>query len=314
MPPFASNPADRVDTLGENALLARLRAWLGDAAPPSPAGMGDDTAVIPGTPHNLLTTDSLVRGIHFEDTLDPGLAGAKLLKRNLSDIAAMGGLPTCAVMAGFLPRSTSLQWLEGFTRGLAACALEHRVLLVGGDLTQTTDFLGFNLTLQGHAVRPVLRTGARIGDDLWVTGVLGGSIHGHHARFTPRLKEGVLLAQNLHLSAMIDVTDGLGKDLPALLPAGAAAALELEAIPLRDLDGRGPVELAAAFQGGADHVLGFAARPEWRRGHRFLAFEQVTGTPLPCIGTIVAAKGEARLLDASTHQPIDFGRGYVHFG
>src|SRR5690606_29447104 len=100
----------------------------------------------------------------------------KLLKRNLSDIAAMGGEPRDAVVALFMPPNTALAWLEDFTRGLGECALAHGARIAGGDLTQTTGFLGATLTLTGFAGRPLLRSGAGAGDLLYVTGALGGSI------------------------------------------------------------------------------------------------------------------------------------------
>jgi thiamine-monophosphate kinase len=102
---------------------------------------------------------------------------------------------------------------------------------VGGDLTQTSGFLGASLTLTGHSARPLLRTGARTGGALYVTGLLGGSLCGWHLDFTPRLAEGRYLASRAEVVSCIDVTDGIAKDLPALLGPGQAAALDIAALP-----------------------------------------------------------------------------------
>lgn len=318
--PLSTDPTEQIASVGELGLLAHIREWLGPTAPVSPAGMGDDTAVLADGTGNLLTTDSLVFGRHFDAELDPALAGAKLLKRNLSDLAAMGGQPGVAVLAGFLPPQTSLLWLERFVRGLADCAAHWKVQIVGGDLTETDRFLGFNLTLTGSAQRPLLRGQAGTGDEIWVTGELGGSIAGHHARFTPRLPEGQWLAQEHSVRSVIDVTDGLAKDLPALLSAASAVALDLTALPMRATvaglaksSGRSP--LAHVFTDGEDYELLFAAAPEWRSKGGPDRWATTFETRLTCLGRVVPRiESGAPLLDMATEQPIECGPGYAHFG
>ncbi len=308
--PFAATGEPTVGNLGEVAVLAQIREWLGSSAPAAPAGMGDDTALLPVPAGNLLTTDSLVYGRHFDDSVAPELAGAKLLKRNLSDIASMGGEPGVAVLAGFLPPSLSLQWLERFVRGLAACAETWNVLIVGGDLTQTDGFVGFNLTLTGQSRRALLRTGAQIGDELWVTGALGGSLRCHHVTFTPRVFEGQWLARQPAVHAAIDITDGLAKDLPALLPAGAAAKIEMERLPLRPA-ASGP---ESAFIDGEDYELLIAIARSWDAGGGQEQWSKTFPTPLSCIGTIVEQEiPGARLIDALTGKALSFTGGYEHF-
>ena len=128
MTPFTSIRADSVLARGELQLIACIRRWLGRSSPESPFGIGDDCAVIPPTKkHLLITTDPVIYGRHFDDTLSPRAVGAKLLKRNLSDIAAMGGRPRTAVISLALAPETSLAWLRGFYLGLAACARLYRV-------------------------------------------------------------------------------------------------------------------------------------------------------------------------------------------
>lgn len=320
MHPFTDRREDSVAALGETTLLDRIREWLGEAAPPSPHGMGDDTAVLPRPEANLITTDSLVWGRHFDDAVSPGAAGAKLLKRNLSDIAAMGGRPREAVMAGFLPPETAISWLEAFTRGLAACATRFNVPIVGGDLTETDGFLGFNLTLLGHAPNPLLRAGAAIGDTLWVTGVLGGSRASHQHAFTPRIAEGLWLAQRgpAEIRALIDVTDGLAKDLPAILTADSTAVLHLDRLPASD-DARaaagksGNSLLQHLLTDGEDYELLFALAAGVDSEVFHEAWQESQTTPLTCIGQIVPRKADAPLIDAATQTPLSSGSGYEHF-
>lgn len=228
--PFTDCAADRIDALGEVALLEEIRTWLGEASPPAPQGIGDDCAVWAAPPAGkqlLLTTDAVVYGRHFDATCPPELAAGKLLKRNLSDIAAMGGTPHSALLALTLPRNLSLRWLERFYRGLRECSLKYQTPITGGDITEGTDnFFAAHITLIGHAERPLLRSGAQAGDHLFVSGALGGSLFGHHLHFEPRLAVGRWLAAQPDVHAMIDLTDGLAKDLPELLPPPPTKAAE----------------------------------------------------------------------------------------
>jgi thiamine-monophosphate kinase len=236
MTPFTALRARSVAAWGERRLIDGIRRWLGRASPAAPFGIGDDCAVIPPTKrHQLVTTDPVIFGQHFDTTVPARAVGAKLLKRNLSDIAAMGGRPVAAVVSLALAPQTSVRWLEQFYRGLAASALKHRVKIVGGDITQgPAGFFGAFLTLHGESAggRVVTRNGARAGDTIYVTGSLGGSLLGHHHAFAPRLAEGAWLAGRPEVRAMMDVSDGLAKDLDSLTPAGLVPAVEAGAIPI----------------------------------------------------------------------------------
>jgi len=120
MSPFTSSRARSAGAHGERRLIAEIRRWLGDASPASPFGIGDDCAVIPPTRrHQLVTTDPVIFGRHFDARVSARAVGAKLLKRNLSDIAAMGGRPVAAVVSLALAPETSVAWLRGFYLGLA---------------------------------------------------------------------------------------------------------------------------------------------------------------------------------------------------
>ncbi|MDB6170408.1 MAG: thiamine-monophosphate kinase [Verrucomicrobia bacterium] len=287
--PFTRIPAQAVSALGEEKLIAEIRRWLGRASPRAPFGIGDDCAVLPPSRgRQLITVDPVIYGQHFDDEVPPRAVGAKLFKRNLSDLAAMGGRPTAGVLALTLDAGVSRKWLEEFYRGLAACARKHRVMIVGGDVAQSDGVVAASLTLLGEAAgeRVVTRQGARVGDRIYVTGRLGNSLRSrHHFRFSPRLAEGAWLAAHLGVRAMMDVSDGLAKDLRALTPRAGLAALDPSSIPRR-----AGATLKSALSDGEDYELAFAFdrradagafEQKWRR-----AFPR---TPLTLIGRFVCA-------------------------
>jgi thiamine-monophosphate kinase len=255
--PFTRHAHASVAALGEERLIAAIRRWLGSASPRAPFGIGDDCAVLPASRgRQLITVDPVIYPRHFNDLVPARAVGEKLLKRNLSDLAAMGGRPTAAVLALTLDPRVSLQWLEQFYRGLAACARRYRVPIVGGDIAQADRTVAASLTLLGEATGPrvVTRVGARVGDALYVTGLVGGSLASRHEhRFTPRLAEGAWLARQRDVRAMMDVSDGLAKDLHALTPRGATPALDAAALPRRP-----GANLRAALTEGEDYELVFA--------------------------------------------------------
>jgi len=303
MHPFATERSDTVSALGEVRLLGKIREWLGDAAPAEPFGMGDDCAVLPrGKTARLVTVDPVVYGGHFNDTMPPRATAEKLLKRNLSDLAAMGGLPTAAVLALTLEPRTSLAWLSGFYRALADCARRYAVPIVGGDITASTvpGHLSASLTLLGNPApgsRILTRRGARAGDWIYVTGALGNTLgSGHHYRFTPRLAEGAWLARQRSVRSMIDISDGLAKDLKSLQSPGLQAEIFAERLPLRD-----GADLRSAICGGEDYELIFTLAPPSGGGGRsakgaqprLTAFERrwqaaFPDTPLTHLGQFVA--------------------------
>ncbi|MFM8335653.1 MAG: thiamine-phosphate kinase [Opitutaceae bacterium] len=273
MHPFTRRRQDSVAALGEVRLIAAIRRWLGDTSPRAPFGIGDDCAVLPpAAGRGLVTVDPVIHGRHFDDTVPPEAVGAKLLKRNLSDIAAMGGKPRAAVLAVTLDARVRVRWLERFYRGLAAAARRHGVTVVGGDIAEAPRVLAASLTLLGTAAgtRVLTRTGARKGDWIYVTGELGNSrASGHHHAFTPRLAEGAWLARRKAVRSMMDLSDGLAKDLAALTPSGTAPDLDFSLLPLR-----AGASIRSALAEGEDYelVLSVASRADraalessWRR-------------------------------------------------
>jgi thiamine-monophosphate kinase len=316
MNPLTERPSESVSSLGETRLIAAIRRWLADVSPPSPQGIGDDCAVLPpNRRQQLITTDPVIYGRHFDDAMPPRGVGAKLLKRNLSDLAAMGARPTAAVISLALDPRVKTRWLEQFYRGLAATARQFSVPIVGGDIAQSDGFLGAFLTLCGEAAAPrvVLRTGARAGDWIYVTGTLGGSLLGHHWRFLPRLAEGGWLARRGEVRAMMDLSDGLAKDLPALTPPGAEPAIDANTVPVsaaaRTLARRtARTPLFHALCDGEDYELVFAVASRADRA----AFERAwrrkfASTRLTCIGRFtVAGKKPATATNLAAYH------GYEH--
>lgn len=269
---FSRSARGSVSSIGEAELIRSIRRWLGRASPPAPAGIGDDCAVLrPARGRELLTVDPVVQGVHFDARTPARAAGAKLLKRNLSDIAAMGGRPRAAVVALALDARVSLEWLEAFYRGMAVEGRRRGVPVVGGDVTLLPGSFVATLALTGEAAGRILtRAGSRVDDWIYVTGSLGRSRPtGHHYRFEPRLAEGAWLARRRAVRAMIDVSDGLAKDLAALTPRGAAPAVYARWLPMRS-----GATVREALCDGEDYELAFsvAAGPggaalerAWRR-------------------------------------------------
>ncbi|MFP4166321.1 MAG: thiamine-phosphate kinase [Opitutales bacterium] len=320
--PFTEEPADQLAQWGEIRLIETIREWLGPVSPAAPAGMGDDCAVISKCTagQTIATTDTLTYGQHFDQHITARDAGAKLIKRNLSDIAAMGGRPSHALLALLCGGDLSVLWLKSFFQGIRETAETYGFSIAGGDVSGLpAGHFSSVLCMTGVANPPVLRAGARPGDLIYVTGALGGSLLGKHFRFEPRLSEGEWIARSGCCHALIDLTDGLAKDLPALLPQGSSVALDLEKIPLSeaararaDQTSRPPME--HAFCDGEDYELLFAADAQ-TSGPAFEATwkEKFPSVPLTCIGTIREGATGGALVDAATNRALPWTKGFEHF-
>ncbi|MFT3782117.1 MAG: thiamine-phosphate kinase [Nibricoccus sp.] len=313
--PFAKIHSDRISILGEERLITEIRQWLGRATPPAPHGIGDDCAVLPtASKRQAITVDPVIYGRHFDENVPPRAVGAKLLKRNLSDLAAMGARPTAAVIALTMDPGVSRKWLEQFYRGLADSALEYEVPIVGGDVAQADGVLAASLTLLGQAAgsRMVFRKGGKIGDWIYVTGTLGGSLAGHHYTFKPRLAEGAWLASLSETRSLIDVSDGPAKDLRALMPKEAEPALNAGAIPIsraayKMAKASGRPALDHALSDGEDYELLFTISKTANREKFEGAWRARFKTPLTCIGQIVRhGRRPAETIDLSQYH------GYEH--
>lgn len=287
-------------------------------------GAGDDCAVLDaGLPDFwlLLKTDAVVEGVHFDTTARPEQIGHKALARPLSDIAAMAGEPTSALVTLALPRQFEPAYVEAVYAGLNALARRHNVAVVGGETTTNPDRLLLAVTVLGRVGRnrAVLRAGARPGDALFVTGELGGARSGHHLDFEPRLAEARWLAAHFEVHAMIDLSDGLAGDLRHLLAAGGVGAeLRAESIPLSRAARRlarsghaGGSALTAALTDGEDYELLFAVPANRAVALRDAWHAQFPGVRLTCIGKITAEPG-LRLRDRRGLHSLTL-HGYTHF-
>jgi thiamine-monophosphate kinase len=267
----------------------------------------------PGGPC-LATTDMLLDGSCFRlAEAGPRRVGRKAMAVNLSDIAAMAGRPTGALVSVGLPRQGGLHLAEELYHGLREMADLFDMPIVGGDTNSWNGPLVISVTILGEATErgPVLRSGARPGDWLLVTGPLGGSILGKHLDFVPRVREALHLHQLAELHAMIDLSDGLALDVWRLCrESNCGAVLRAEQIPIAEAahhlcDGRRPLDHALAD--GEDFELVFAVSPE--QAQQLLRTQPIPGVTLAHIGACV--ESGLWLEEEVRRQPLE-PRGYVH--
>ena len=303
-------------SLSETELIQRLTQDL-PADSSVLTGPGDDCAVLDWSGSKLLfKTDAIVEGIHFERDTPPEAIGRKALARALSDIAAMAGTPTHALITLGVHAEMEPSLIEAVYQGLRDCAREHHVNIVGGETTSLSQ-LTLSISLIGKASKPILRTGSAVGDAIFVSGELGGSLAGHHLNFTPRLKEARWLSDQDIVHAMIDLSDGLATDLRHLLSDQTGAELLTRALPIRRAakerardNPSGKTALLAALTDGEDYELLFTVSSKdavplldgWKS-----AFPE---TQLHCIGKITDQPGIA-LRDDKGVKPLTL-HGYDH--
>ena len=309
--------------MNEFELIHRLTRSL-PTNPSVVVGAGDDCAVLDGGgPDRLLLfkTDAIVEGVHFTTEAAPEKIGHKALGRCLSDIAAMAGTPTAALVTIGLPRDFQPEKVEAIYAGLNALARRYQVAIVGGETTTSPERIFISVALLGWVPRGkgVLRSGAEAGDAIFVTGELGGSLTGKHLDFEPRLDEARWLAQHFSVHAMLDVSDGLAGDLRHILAASRVGA-ELLATSI-------PVSRAARLAAKASHTAKPALLAALTDGEDFELLFTVAGRdavplldawrkefrklPLTCIGRIKANEG-ITIRDKHGIRPLT-AHGYDHF-
>ena len=270
-----------VRDIGEFGLIRQLQKQIPLA--------GDDCAVLPGG--GLLTCDPVIENIHFLPDTPARQVGWKAMARNLSDIAAMGGQPRYAVVSLGLRPTTPVRWVRELYAGLHAAARRFGCEIAGGDTAHVRHEQFVVVTLLGHADRPVLRSGARPGDVVFVTGKLGGTFRtGKHLRFIPRIAEARWLVEHVRVHAMIDVSDGLASDLRRLVEA-SDVGFDIASAKI-------PGKLPGALTDGEDFELLFTVAPRDAGKVRRKFYE---------IGRVI--KKPVVLLDG---QPLA-ERGYDHF-
>jgi thiamine-monophosphate kinase len=290
--------------VGEDRLLGQLfsRLSLGKEVV---NGLGDDCAVVETRDHQnllVLKTDCVVAGVHFLPTANAIHVGWKAMMRPLSDFAATSAVPQSALITLIAPEKTKVEWVERLYRGLSRAAKRFKVSIVGGELSGTAGPVAISVSVVGFVERNrrVSRGGGKAGDDLFVTGRLGGALKQKHLQFVPRIVESRWLTRNFPIHAMMDLSDGLGADLPRLAKASRVGfAIEMENLPLA----RG-AKIDNAISEGEDYELLFAiSRRErnrllqsWRKKFPRLLLTRIGSFSQPSTGN---------------HQLLP--RGYTHF-
>lgn len=293
----------KLSEAGEDRMLAKILPTLSRNRSVV-LGAGDDCAVVRGSPRGnlqLLKTDCVVEGIHFETTSSPVSVGWKAMARPLSDFAAMSGVPQFALVTLIVPGERTLDWTKKIYRGLEKAARAFGVAIVGGETSNIKGPAVISVSLSGFVEqdRWVSRSGGKANDELFVTGKLGGSLRGRHLRFTPRIEESRWLTRNFPIHAMMDLSDGLGADLPRLARAsGLGFEVDENAIPRQRGCG-----VSQAISDGEDYELLFAISAEYSASLRKRWRRRFPKLPLTRIGRLIR---ESRIENRNW-------RGYVHF-
>jgi thiamine-monophosphate kinase len=358
MPGSAATPvadAITVGDLGERTILERLRARVPPPPPWVPLGIGDDAAIVEPARNTLdvLTADALVEGVHFDRRWSsPRDIGFRALAVNLSDLAAMGARPRAALLSLALPAALTIADFDALLDGFLAAAEPHGLALVGGNVTASPGPLVVDVTATG-AVRPrkaMLRSGARPGDELYVSGIVGAAaagldwlragapgcrdesadaaqdfssarragIEGCAARYLrpePRVRLGGLVGRNRAASACVDLSDGLADAVRQMASAsGTGAAIEAEALPLDAAAigwyERRGVDPVRAALAGGDDYELLFAVPRRRRRAFLAAARLVKDVPVTRIGAVTAARALV-LRRGGEEQPLP--EGFEHF-
>ncbi|MBN2054393.1 thiamine-phosphate kinase [bacterium] len=326
--------------LGEFGMIRRIAAHLTPAGPEA-VGIGDDCAVIhrAGADSLLLTTDLLVERIHFLPGADPLLLGRKAMAVNISDIAAMGGIPCWALISIALPPNLEVAYIDALYEGINQVGDEFTTTVVGGDTTASKQDLMISVTLAGECPRGqvLLRSGARPGDLVMVTGPVGSSAAGlrllldgdkealadfprlvaAHLDPTPEVRAGRIIAASGQATAMIDVSDGVMADLGHICEqSGTGARIDAAAIPIhqdcRIAARRLHLEpLHWALSGGEDYRLLCTIDPAGANdlGERLRG----AGCPPPAVIGVIIAEPRLLVIDHEG-RPLDVvDRGWDHF-
>jgi thiamine-monophosphate kinase len=307
----------KLGALGEDRLLNQILLDLPRGRGPKVfAGAGDDCAVIKISESKkclVLKTDCVVEGMHFVHGTNASDVGWKAMMRPLSDFAAASALPQFALITLIVSQQTNVAWVRGLYRGLRRAAKRFKVSIVGGETSNTPGPIAISVSVIGFVEksRATSRRGGRSGDDLFVTGRLGGALKQKHLKFVARIAESRWLTKNFSIHAMMDLSDGLGADLPRLARASKVEFdIELEKLPVA----RGATTDNAISE-GEDYELLFAVAPrdrkrlerQWRRNFPEL--------PLTRIGSlnrkspVTDAKQRPGFPIANRKLPL----GYVHF-
>ncbi len=298
-------------SVGEFALIDRLKKFQTPGASVV-LGIGDDAAVLKSGHgrYQLLTTDMLVEEVHFTRAMLPKRVGHKAMACSVSDIAAMGGLPTVAVVSIGVPKDFPTKYIEQVYAGMSACARVFGISIVGGDTVKADKFI-INVALLGEVEKKCLvtRSGAKPGDKIFVTGRLGGSfVSGRHLTFTPKIKEARFLVEHFKPTAMMDISDGVAGDLRHILKAsGVGVVIEAEKIPCHK-----NVTLQRALTDGEDFELLFTL--PFTRARKLLEYTKIhPQRQFIEIGTVTSVAGQIQIKDkAGVVRPLHL-TAFTHF-
>ncbi len=302
----------------ETDLIRRITAGL-SSSPEVVTGIGDDAAVLrladPGE-DLVLTTDAVITGVHVTPDTPPEAIGRKAAGRVLSDFAAMGARPVCLLFNVVFPDTSDAARLESIYRGAEQLASRYHCPIVGGDVARgpAEEVHGFGVGAAPKG-RAVLRRGARSGDVIYVSGELGGSIHGHHLTFEPRIREGRWLREQGWPTAMMDISDGLATDLRHIMTAGeVGAVVESGHLPVRSgVRGTWTEDEAVqhALCDGEDYELLFTI-PEPKADAFEAAWAETQSIPCTRIGFIDHRTGNLHLRHPDGTEELFPHRGYDH--
>jgi thiamine-monophosphate kinase len=294
----------KLSQLGEDRLLAQLLPNL-PGAKSVHAGAGDDCALVKfrgGRDLLVLKTDCVVERVHFSPRASARAVGWKAMMRPLSDFAACSALPEFALVTLIAPATRSTSWVRQLYRGLNRAAARFEVAVVGGETSRAPGAAVISVMIVGFVEkdRCVLRSGGKAGDDLFVTGRLGGALREKHLRFLPRIRESRWLTRNFRIHAMIDLSDGLGADLPRLARASKLGFnVDTHNLPLNP-----GCKIDNAISDGEDYELLFAISPRHRA-----QLEKAWRKQFPRVA--LTRIGKLDRLSTIHHQRLP--RGYVHF-
>jgi thiamine-monophosphate kinase len=335
-----------VGDLGERRLLARIVARLEAVGRPSASeviGIGDDAAVVAPERNAriVLTTDASIEGVHFERTLStPSDIGHRALAVNLSDLAAMGAAPRWALLSLAMPDGLAVEDVDGIVDGLARLAEVHRVRVIGGNITRSPGPLMVDVTAVGEAGprRVLTRSGGQAGDDLYLSGMIGGAAAGlemlragaladgdsarancatRYRRPDARVRLGAAIAQARAARAAMDLSDGLADAVGQLATAsGCGVRIEAGDVPIEPAAAdwwreRGVDPVVAALAGGDDYELLFAVPKRWR-GRLRHATSRVADPPLSRIGVLTKEASDRVLLREGRREALP--GGFEHWG
>jgi thiamine-monophosphate kinase len=336
MPSDAGAAVATVGDRSERELIAAIQTQLPAPPPWMLVGIGDDAAVIEPERNRaeVLTVDALVEGIHFDRAFTPPAAiGHRALAANLSDLAAMGASPRAALLSFVLPAALPLDDFHAIVGGIAALAARHRLHVAGGNLTRSTGPLVVDITVIGSVKRrqALLRSGARPGDDIYVSGTVGAAAAGlqmlrnkisttvvescirRYLYPEPRVRTGLLLSRNRAASACMDLSDGLADAVRQIADAsGVGAIVDAAALPIDPgarawFDAHGGDAAGCAIAGGDDYELLAGVRPRLRNRLKAIREDDVA---LTRIGAFTADRA---LILRCAEGDAPLPRGYSHF-